>query len=237
MKTPPLSVSPPDPSGVAEPVADADAVTPAPCAGCGKPAELCVCAAITPLDHRLFVLILQHPQEKSEVLGTALLAARQFRRSLLRVGLSWPSLKRVLEREVDPRRWGVLYLGAAHGTRSGLVPGSVMAVDKSGVPLADSAAVLSGLDGIILLDGTWSQAKTLWWRNAWLLKCRRLVITPDVRSRYGALRREPRREALSTLEAAAFCLSRLGNDLSFYETAIQPFAVLVDKLHQQRKRH
>jgi hypothetical protein len=27
----------------------------------------------------------------------------------------------------------------------------------------------SALDGLIVLDGTWSKAKTLWWRNPWLL--------------------------------------------------------------------
>ena len=41
------------------------------CPACGKPAGLCVCDAAEPVDNRLFVLILQHPQEKAEALGTA----------------------------------------------------------------------------------------------------------------------------------------------------------------------
>ena len=60
-----------------------------------------------------------------------------------------------------------------------------------------------------MLDGTWSQAKALWWRNAWMLKCRRVVLGPARPSRYGRLRREPRRDGLSTIEAAAMLLSRL----------------------------
>jgi DTW domain-containing protein YfiP len=49
----------------------------------------------------------------------------------------------------------------------------------------------------------------LWWRNAWLLKCQRIVLAPRHRSRYGKLRREARPDAISTIEAAALLLSRL----------------------------
>ena len=65
------------------------------------------------------------------------------------------------------------------------------------------------IQGIILLDGTWSQAKALWWRNAWMLKCKRVVLAPKRPSRYGKLRREPRSDGLSSIEAAAMLLSRL----------------------------
>jgi DTW domain-containing protein YfiP len=46
----------------------------------------------------------------------------------------------------------------------------------------------------------------LWWRNPWLLKLHRLVLNPARPARLGRLRREPRREALSTIEAAALVL-------------------------------
>lgn len=62
----------------------------------------------------------------------------------------------------------------------------------------------------MILDGSWSQAKTLWWRNAWLLKLRRVVLTPQGRSLYRELRKEPRRECLSTIESIAECLTSLG---------------------------
>jgi DTW domain-containing protein YfiP len=62
---------------------------------------------------------------------------------------------------------------------------------------------------VVVLDGTWKEAKTLWWRNPWLLKLRRLVLNPQRQSRYGRIRREPRREALSTLEATALLLRHL----------------------------
>jgi hypothetical protein len=82
----------------------------------------------------------------------------------------------------------------------------IVALDRAGNPLPDADRVVRSLDGIVLLDGTWSQAKTLWWRNPWLLKLQRLVLNPPEPARLGLLRREPRREALSTLEAAAMVL-------------------------------
>ena len=160
-----------------------------------------------PVDNRLFVLILQHPQERREPLGTAPALAATLHRSRLVTGLSWPNLARALGRPAEPWRWGVLYLGSARPAASGQDAISVTAAD--GTPLADPAPILRGLDGVVLLDGSWSQAKTLWWRNPWLLKLHRLVLNPARPARLGRVRREPRREALSTIEAAALVLRQL----------------------------
>ena len=161
-----------------------------------------------PIDNRLFVLILQHPQEKKEPLATAALTSALLRRVELAVGLSWPNLSRALGHPADPQRWAVLYLGSVRPAALGRQQ-EVIALNRRGEPAADQEAVLRGLDGVVLLDGTWKEAKTLWWRNPWLLKLRRLVLNPQHKSRYGRLRREPRHEALSTIEAAALLLKHL----------------------------
>src|SRR4051794_10004812 len=76
-------------------------------------------ATLAAIDNRLFVLVLQHPQERSEPRATAALLVAALRRARLAVGLSWPNLARALgsalgsNRPADPRRWGVLYLGSA----------------------------------------------------------------------------------------------------------------------------
>jgi hypothetical protein len=129
-------------------------------------------------------------------------------RAELVVGLSWPNLSGALGRSVDPKRWAVLYLGSARPALLGQQR-EVIALDRRGEPPADQEAMLRGLEGVVVLDGTWKEAKTLWWRNPWLLKMRRLVLNPQHKSRYGRIRREPRREALSTLEAVALLLKHL----------------------------
>jgi DTW domain-containing protein len=156
--------------------------------------------------NRTYVLILQHPHERREALSTAPLICETLHRSKLVIGLSWPSLSRAFGQPTDAKRWAVLHLGAAreHAERRAL-----NILDRRGEPLADAASILRGLDGIVLLDGTWSQAKTLWWRNPWLLKLHRIVLDPPRPAKLGRLRREPRREALSTIEAAALALRHL----------------------------
>jgi DTW domain-containing protein len=161
-----------------------------------------------PIDNRIFMLILQHPQEQREALSTALLVSQTLRQAKIAVGLSWPSLARAVGGPAEPRRWAVLHLGAARAEPQA-ERRELTLLDRRGEPIADPSAILGGLKGIVLLDGTWSQAKTLWWRNPWLLRLHRMVLDPPRPARLGRLRREPRRDALSTVEAAALALRHL----------------------------
>lgn len=203
------------------------------CPGCRKPSALCVCDGIAPIDVGLSVLFLQHPQEQDRELGSAWIAHRQLKNSRLEIGLSWKSLAAILGRPVDPRKWGVLYLGSAKIVGEKARP--LAALNARGVALPDQDAVLGGLEGIILLDGNWSQAKALWWRNPWLLKLRRLVLAPDSRSLYGKLRKEPREDSVSTIEAAGLCLALLENDATIRNKILQPFTLLLARYKEIRK--
>lgn len=196
------------------------------CPRCQKIPTLCVCAAITPLKHRAHVVILQHPQEPDKQLGTGYITHLMLPNSTFRIGLSIRSLSALLGKEVINRQWGVLYLGSAQLPRSERI---VTAVDKKGSPLFDQDDTLRSLQGVVILDGTWSQAKALWWRNPWLLKLQRLVLTPPAPSLYGVLRKEPRREALSTIEAAAYSLTAISSSTPVKEELLAPFKLLLEK--------
>jgi DTW domain-containing protein YfiP len=181
----------------------------ADCPHCGKPLPLCICDSVTRIESRISLLILQHPQEQDRSLGTARLTALHFANAVLKIGLSWPSLSKALGRPVaDPSRWAVLYLGSAKAgdldTES-----EIVAINRKGEMEDHQRAILKAIEGIVLLDGTWSQAKALWWRNPWMLKCQRVILGPKRPSAYGQLRREPRRDGLSTIEAAAMLLAAL----------------------------
>ena len=201
------------------------------CADCRKATALCVCDGIVPIENKVAVLILQHPQEQDRVLGTARLAALHFRDAVMKIGLSWPSLSKILGRTADPHRWAVLYLGSAKATQ--LAPErEIVFVNRKGEPERDQDVLLRDIEGIVLLDGTWSQAKALWWRNAWMLKCRRVVLGPRRPSRYGRLRREPRRDGLSTIEAAGMLLSRLERRPDIEETLVASFERMLDRVRE-----
>ena len=181
----------------------------AECPHCRKPMPLCICDSVTPIESRISLLILQHPQEQDRALGTAHLAALHFKGAVVKIGLSWPSLAKALGRPVaDPSRWAVLYLGSAKVADLD-TDAEIVALNRKGEAAGNQRAILSAIEGVVLLDGTWSQAKALWWRNAWMLKCQRVILGPKHPSRYGALRREPRRDGLSTIEAAGMLISAL----------------------------
>jgi DTW domain-containing protein YfiP len=208
-----------------------DAQLPEECPRCGKTTMLCVCDGIEPIDNRISLLILQHPQEQDRSLGTAKLTALHFKDATLKVGLSWPSLTKILGRPADPQRWAILYLGSVKA--ADIAPGDeIVAVNRKGEAEDDQDDALRYLEGVILLDGTWSQAKALWWRNPWMLKCRRIVLGPKRPSRYGKLRREPRRDGLSTIEAAGMLLSRLEHKPQIEEALNQSFEKLLARYRE-----
>jgi len=181
----------------------------ADCPRCLKSLPLCICDSVTPIQNRISLLILQHPQEQDRALGTARLAALHFANATFKIGLSWPSLAKALGRPVaDPARWAVLYLGSSK-VADLETDAEIVAINRKGELAERQRAILDRIEGVVLLDGTWSQAKALWWRNPWMLKCQRIILGPRRPSRYGQLRREPRRDGLSTIEAAAMLIAGL----------------------------
>lgn len=197
------------------------------CQTCLKAPHLCVCDSITPISARTKVLILQHPQEPDVELGTAKIAQLSLPNSKLVVGLSWPNLKKAWGEEADPKQWLAIYLGSAKITpKNGEV---LICVSRKGTAKEDSKQILKGIRGIVLLDGTWSQAKTIWWRNAWLTKLQRAVLVPPRPSLYGKLRREPKRESLSTLESIGYALAELEHKPEILEQLVVPFRKLLER--------
>jgi DTW domain-containing protein YfiP len=205
------------------------------CSHCQKPMPLCICDSITPIENRISLLILQHPQEQDRALGTARLATLHFKDAVLKIGLSWPSLSKALGRPVaDPSRWAVLYLGSAKVADLD-TDRDIVAINRKGEIEDNQRAILRDIEGIVLLDGTWSQAKALWWRNAWMLKCQRVILSPAHPSRYGKLRREPRRDGLSTIEAAAMLIASLEKRPDVAETLHASFERMLAKYRKAQR--
>jgi DTW domain-containing protein len=203
----------------------------ADCPQCHKPVALCVCDGIVAIETKVSVLILQHPQEQDRVLGTARLTSLHLGDAVMKIGLSWPSLSKILGRTADPHRWAVLYLGSVKA--ASLAPDrEIVFVNRKGELKRDQDTLMRDIEGIVLLDGTWSQAKALWWRNAWMLKCRRVVLGPRRPSRYGRLRREPRRDGLSTIEAAGMLLSRLERRPDIEEKLTASFERMLERVRE-----
>jgi hypothetical protein len=169
-----------------------------------------VCDRIVPYATERRVLILQHPQEKDAVLGSAQILTASLPKAKLVVGLSWRNFAHALgEDDGDARRWAVLFPER----------------ESSGAEVEPSE-----LEGIVVLDGTWSKAKTLWWRNPWLTKLKRLTIKPAQPSIYGRLRAEPKRDYVSTLESVAAALTLCGEDPAIEAGLLRVFRTMVQRV-------
>jgi len=167
------------------------------------------------------VLILQHPQERDAVLGSAQILEASLPQAKIVVGLSWPNFAKALGEEgADPRRWAVLFPDK----------------ESEGDQVSGRGGVTqpSELEGIVVLDGTWSKAKTLWWRNPWLSKLNRLTLKPKQPSIYGHLRAEPRRELVSTLESVAAALSLCGEEREIEASLLRTFRTLVQRVRDAK---
>lgn len=185
-----------------------------------------------PVPNRVAVAILRHPQEQDVALGTAKILTGGLRNVMLSTGLSWPNAKAALGRKVDNRKWAVLYLGS-HKISGDRI---LTFLDREGTEIVEDEKLRSSIEGVIVLDGSWSQAKTLWWRNPWLLKMQRIVINPFTPSLYGKLRKEPRRESVSTLEAVAAAMVELGEPVTTAKMLLQLFREMLAAHREERKK-
>jgi DTW domain-containing protein YfiP len=168
------------------------------CKTCLRPQDQCICGKVTSFENATRILILQHPQEQFKLLNSALLSNKALKNSLLRVGLSWRNLSHALGEETDAKEWGVLYL------RGIIDPSRVIELydtrQKRLLPIKTK------FKGIVVLDGSWKQAKAMWWRNPWLLKLSRITLNPEHKS----LRGQAKKEGLATIEAIALAFDCLG---------------------------
>jgi DTW domain-containing protein len=156
------------------------------------------------------------------VLGTAQILEACLPQVKLVIGLSWRNLGHALSEEgVDVRKWAVLFPDRD-------APGNQV-TSRSGAVIEPSS-----LAGVIALDGTWSKAKTLWWRNPWLSKLNRLNLTPKQPSIYGRLRAEPRRDFVSTLESVTAALTLCGEAPEIEADLARIFRTLVQRVRDAR---
>jgi hypothetical protein len=128
------------------------------CPRCLKPLPLCICDSVTAIDNRISLLILQNPQEQDRALGTARLTALHFKNAAVKIGLSWPE---PLQGAGAAGRRFLALGGALSRLREGRRPARRTAKSSPSIARAKSRTITpsSKTLGIVLLDGTWSQAK------------------------------------------------------------------------------
>lgn len=185
------------------------------CDRCRRPASVCYCAHLVSLETRTRVLLLQHPRERKTPIGTARLAHLCLPASELHVGVSFDD---------DAAVRAAFAQAEAAGRPAYLLFPGAKAVD-----LAD--ANVRGPITLVVVDGTWWQARKLLKRNAVLAALPQIRFTPPAPSRY-RIRREPAEDCVATVEALAHVLGALEGEPERFASLLRPFEAMVDtQLH------
>lgn len=164
-----------------------------------------MCGLIRPIAARTGVTVLQHPRERHHPFNTARLARMALRSLDLHV--AWPDGDdRMVCRPPLPEGAALLY------------------PRTDAVLLGDAAPPPSH---IVVLDGTWPQARRLYRENPWLSELPHVALDPERPSRY-RIRREPALHCLSTLESIVAALGVLEPELPGLEGALDAFVAMVD---------
>lgn len=162
------------------------------CCECGRPLKTCLCADIIQRQCDYQLTILQDPKEAKHALSSAPILAKSIIDSQYIIGEVF-----------DP----VELFGPDWKTQSLLV----FPNDNS---LSPQAATQKKFRNLILLDGTWRKVARMMHANPWLSELACFAIDSNHKSQY-LIRKSPREDGLSTIEAAVFALNSLHSGTSF----------------------
>jgi DTW domain-containing protein YfiP len=157
------------------------------------------------------VLLLQHPRERRTPIGTARLAHLCLPGSELHVGVEF---------ENDAAVRAALAEAEAAGRPAHLLFPGPRAVD-----LAE--AKLDAPITLVVVDGTWWQARKLLKRNPRLAALPQIRFTPPAPSNY-RIRREPSDDCVATVEALAHVLGALEGAPERFRGLLRPFEAMID---------
>jgi DTW domain-containing protein len=178
--------------------------------------SVCYCEHLVSLPTRTRVVLLQHPRERHVPIGTARLAHLCLPNSALHVGVDFD----------DDGQVRAALAGDDGRPAYLLFPG----------PTAIDLAVArpEGPITLVVVDGTWWQARKLLKRNTALRALPQIRFTPAAPSNY-RIRREPADHCVATVEALSLVLGALEGDPARFAALLRPFEQMIDtQLHYAR---
>lgn len=177
------------------------------CPRCRRPLPLCYCAYLPALETQTRVVILQHPRESRVPIGTARMAHLSLLNSELHTGIEFKEHPRVSELRALPGT-AILFPGAGAIDPSELAPGQ--------------------LKHLIVVDGTWAQARKVLKLNPELQALPRVGLRPEKPGNY-RIRAEPSPECLATIEAISSVLGVLERAPEKFAAMLTAFTYMVDQ--------
>lgn len=162
------------------------------CANCKRPTKTCLCDVLVQLPCDYQLIILQDPSEAKHALSSAPILEKSIQGAQLIIGNVF-----------DPEK----LLGSDWSNNSLLVfPGEQV--------ITAGQAQVKKFKYLILLDGTWRKVSRMLHTNAWLQQLPCVAIDVSHASQY-KIRKSPRADGLSTIEAAVHVLNSLHAEQDF----------------------
>jgi len=176
------------------------------CLKCRRPRAVCWCDAVTRVPSKTHVVFIQHPREFRVPVSTCRMAHLSLPNSELHVALTaagTPALEAVCAR-----------------------PGTAVLFPTEDAADADTIAVPP--ETLVVIDGTWSNARKVVVNCPLLSKLPRVAFRPDAPSRY-RIRAEPDDAFVSTIEATAIVLEKLERAPGRFRPILTAFDAMVER--------
>lgn len=180
------------------------------CDRCHYTIQNCLCEHIQVINNRTQLMILQHPSEVKNAKNTARLAQLCFANCEVYIGETeddFSQLRNTLN---------------AHS--------ALLYPSDDAILLNENNAANHHISQLILIDGTWKKAHKILQLNPWLTQLPAVSFATLPKNQYH-IRKAPRADSLSTLEAAAFGLAQLE------QADIQPAYDLLAAMMEQQFKH
>lgn len=174
------------------------------CNRCERPVKTCLCDVMTCLSCNYQVVILQDPKEAKHALSSAPILAKSISDARLIIGEIFNPVELFGNNWLD----------------------ECLLVFPSDKNLSSNQVKSSSFKYLIFLDGTWRKVSRLIHLNPWLQELPCFAIQPEEASKY-VIRKSPREDGLSTIEAAVSILNTLHNDKNF-SPILQAFYKMID---------
>ncbi len=177
------------------------------CYRCFRPEVGCFCRLVRRVNNRVHVLIVQHPRERRHPFGTAKIA---------KLGLSRVEVLRA-EKEADGE---MTVQKRSVGAAAVLFPTRDATVLKHGHSLS--------LDTLVVIDGTWDEARKLLHITPWLRALPTVSLDPPRAGNYRIRKAKNPALEVSTIEAIAYALGHLETDTAGIGGLIEDFDAVID---------
>jgi len=188
----------------------------ATCTACLRPETSCICRWTSTIDSPVEVLILQHPLEVSHAKNSGRLLHMSLPNSRLLVGEAFNDA--LLETTLGGYRIPVLLYPDA--------PADAPSEAQTGIaaPPPFDPALTRDLDclTLVVLDATWRKSRKMLYQNPLLQRLPRLPLRDTPPSHY-QIRKAHAPDQMSTLEATAYALGQLENDMKRYGPLLDSF--------------